>query len=109
LINDQQVTSNIEIGQIEILDTFSFFEIDKSFESQTLNAFQENDPEFSGRSVSVEITKKQRSGRGSDRRGGGKGKRKSNKQSNDFSGFGRKRRSGNSQYGKDTSSRKRRR
>ena len=32
LINEQKITSNIEIGQIEILDTFSFFELDKNFE-----------------------------------------------------------------------------
>ena len=41
LINDQKITNNIEIGAIDILDTFSFFEIDKKFEEQTLSAFAE--------------------------------------------------------------------
>jgi ATP-dependent RNA helicase DeaD len=111
LINDQKIASNIEIGQIEILDTFSFFEIDKTYEDQAITAFQENGPEFSGRSVNVEITKKQRSGRGGDRRGGGGGKRKrtANKPEGDFSGFGRKRRKSSNQFDKDTSARKRRR
>ena len=34
LINDQKITDNIEIGAIDILDTFSFFEIDKKFEGR---------------------------------------------------------------------------
>ena len=69
LINDQKITDNIEIGAIDILDTFSFFEIDKKFEEQTLNSFSENQPEFSGRGVNIEITKKERGG---GRRRGGK-------------------------------------
>ncbi|NJB83395.1 DEAD/DEAH box helicase [Wenyingzhuangia aestuarii] len=72
LINDQNITNNVEIGQIEILDTFSFFELDKNFEKETIEAFLSNSPEFEGRSVNVEITKKRRSGggggRGGDRR-----------------------------------------
>ena len=104
LINDQNITKNIEIGQIEILDTFSFFELDKTFENQTITAFQENDPDFGGRTVNVEITKKQRSGRGGgDRKGGGR-RKKSKRSDGDFSGFGRKRREGGAQYGKNTSS-----
>ena len=62
LINDQKITDNIEIGAIDILDTFSFFEIDKKFEEQTLSAFADNQPEFSGRGVNIEITKKERGG-----------------------------------------------
>ena len=34
LINDQKITDNIEIGAIDILDTFSFFEIDKNLKSK---------------------------------------------------------------------------
>ena len=66
LINDQKITNNIEIGAIDILDTFSFFEIDKKFQEQTLSSFAENQPEFSGRGVNIEITKKER---GDGRRG----------------------------------------
>ncbi|WP_405604485.1 DEAD/DEAH box helicase [Polaribacter sp. Asnod1-A03] len=71
LINDQNIGDKIEIGAIDILDTFSFFEIDKNFEDQTLEAFSSNQPDFDGRSVNVEITKKDRSG-GGRRRGGKK-------------------------------------
>jgi ATP-dependent RNA helicase DeaD len=84
LINDQKITDNIEIGAIDILDTFSFFEIDKKFEEQTLNSFSENQPEFSGRGVNIEITKKERGG---GRRRGGK-RPFGNK---DGGGFGRRR------------------
>ena len=70
LINDQNIGDKIEIGAIDILDTFSFFEIDKNFEDKTLDAFSSNQPDFDGRSVNVEITKKERSGGG--RRGGRK-------------------------------------
>ena len=93
LINDQKITDNIEIGAIDILDTFSFFEIDKKFEEETLSTFSNNQPEFSGRGVNIEITKKERGvGGGGARRGrkpfgnkdgGGFGKRRS---SEGFSG-----------------------
>jgi ATP-dependent RNA helicase DeaD len=82
LINEQNIGDKVEIGSIDILDTFSFFEIDKNFEDKTLEAFSSNQPDFGGRSVNIEITKKERSGGG--RRGGKKpfGKK-------DGGGFGR--------------------
>jgi len=81
LINEQEITNNVEIGQIEILDTFSFFELDKNFTDETISSFQ--GAEFNGRTVNVEITeKKKRSGGGrrndrrrSDRRGGSEERR----------------------------------
>lgn len=75
LINEQEITNNIEIGQIEILDTFSFFELDKNFTDETVDAF--TDTSFNGRNVNVEITeKKKRSGGGKrDRRRGGEERR----------------------------------
>jgi hypothetical protein len=83
-----KIGDKIEIGAIDILDTFSFFEIDKNFEQKTLEAFSDNQPDFDGRSVNVEITKKERSGGG--RRGGKKpfGKKDG--------GFGRRRSAENS-------------
>jgi ATP-dependent RNA helicase DeaD len=74
LINEQKIANNIEIGQIEILDTFSFFELDKNFEKETLAAFtRDSNIEFEGRGVNVEITEKKRAGsRGGSRGGGGK-------------------------------------
>lgn len=92
LINDQRITDNIEIGAIDILDTFSFFELDKNFEAETLSAFEEKDPEFNGRRVNIEITKKERSGSGGGgnrRRSGGGDRNRSS--SNSDGGFGRRR------------------
>jgi ATP-dependent RNA helicase DeaD len=88
LINDQNIGNKVEIGSIDILDTFSFFEIDKNFEEATLSAFLENEPDFDGRSVNVEITKKERGGSGS-RRGGGS--RKPFGKKDGGGGFGRRR------------------
>lgn len=72
LINEQEIEKNIEIGQIEILDTFSFFELDKNFTQETIAAFTDNDVSFEGRGVNVEITEKKRAGsRGGRRRSNG--------------------------------------
>ena len=99
LINDQQITEALDIGAIDILDTFSFFEVDKNFEQETLAAFEANQPKFSGRSVNIEITKKEKStGRRKGRRpfkdrGNKKGKRYGDQRRNynPAAGFGRKR------------------
>lgn len=87
LINDQNIGDKIDIGSIDILDTFSFFEIDKGYEEKTLEAFAANQPEFEGRGVNIEITKKERGG------GSGGGRRRSKKPfgNKDGGGFGRRR------------------
>jgi len=86
LINDQNIGDKIDIGSIDIMDTFSFFEIDKSFEEKTLEAFAANQPEFEGRGVNVEVTKKERGG------GSGGGRRRGKKPfGNKDGGFGRRR------------------
>jgi ATP-dependent RNA helicase DeaD len=103
LINDQNITEALDIGAIDILDTFSFFEVDKNFEQETLAAFDANRPEFSGRSVNIEITKKEKPTGGGGRRkgrrpfkdgGGNRGRRGGDRQRNNnpSAGFGRKRR-----------------
>jgi ATP-dependent RNA helicase DeaD len=89
LINEQNIGDKVEIGSIDILDTFSFFELDKNFEDKALEAFASNQPDFGGRSVNIEITKKERSG------GGRRGGRKPFGNKKDGGGFGR-RRSGDS-------------
>lgn len=88
LINDQNIGDKIDIGSIDILDTFSFFEVDKNYEEKTLAAFVANQPEFEGRGVNVEVTKKERGG-GS----GGGGRRRGKKPfgNKDGGGFGRRR------------------
>lgn len=69
LINDQEITKSIEIGKIEILRSFSFFELDKNFEKETLDAFKNNKVVFNGRKVNVELTQKpKKGGRGRGRK-----------------------------------------
>jgi ATP-dependent RNA helicase DeaD len=99
LINDQEIGDKIEIGAIDILDTFSFFEVDKAYEAKTLEAFDVNQPDFDGRSVNVEITKKERSGGG--RRSGKKPFAKKD------GGFGRRRNSEKSSKRSDDRGRRR--
>ena len=100
LINDQEIGDKIEIGAIDILDTFSFFEVDKNYEEKTLEAFAANQPDFDGRSVNVEVTKKERSGGGSSRRG----KKPFDKKDG---GFGRRRNNENLPKGSDDRGRRR--
>jgi ATP-dependent RNA helicase DeaD len=56
LINDQTHTRDIEVGKIEIMRKFSFFEIDNDHESTVLKAFEKH-CEFDGVQVSVELSK----------------------------------------------------
>ncbi|MBJ2175463.1 DEAD/DEAH box helicase [Aureibaculum sp. A20] len=93
LINENLKKSDVEIGQIEILKSFSFFEIDKAFAEQAVEAFQH--AEFEGRSVIVEVTTKPKGGggrRSGKKRSFGGGDRNSG-------GGGRERRSGGSSGG----------
>jgi len=64
LINENLNKSDVEIGQIEILKSFSFFEIDKTYADTILKAF--TNAEYNGRSVIVEVTTKPK-GRDRDR------------------------------------------
>ena len=98
LINDQNIGDKVEIGSIDILDTFSFFEIDKNFEEKTLEAFASNQPDFEGRSVNIEITKKERSG------GGKRGGRKPFGGKKEGGGFGRRREGSSSSRRSDSGS-----
>ena len=103
LINNQNIGDKIEIGAIDILDTFSFFEIDKNFEEETLAAFSANKSEFEGRSVNIEITKKERSGGG--RRGSSGHKKRRNDRNNTSGGFGRRRNNSSSRKSSSNSNR----
>lgn len=123
LINDQKIGDKVEIGAIDILDTFSFFEIDKNFEGDTLEAFAANSPDFNGRNVNVEVTKTDRGsggrgrGRGSRRDGGRRdggrkgqfsGKRRSNDET-PSKGFGRRRSDSSNKKGQNSENFSRRR
>ena len=73
LINEQTRNRNIEIGKIEILRNFSFFEVDTQFESLVLETFK--DAQRDGVDLDVQISKPE-PGRGGDRggsRGGNRG------------------------------------
>ena len=52
LINDVLPTQNVEIGKIEILKNFSFFDVDSKYEKEVLQAFKGT--EFRGESLKVE-------------------------------------------------------
>ncbi|QTV07083.1 DEAD/DEAH box helicase [Faecalibacter bovis] len=73
LINEQTRNRNIEIGKIEILRNFSFFEVDTQFESLVMESFANSQRD--GVDLDVQISKPEpgRDGgsRGGDRRGGG--------------------------------------
>ncbi|NNC70038.1 MAG: DEAD/DEAH box helicase [Flavobacteriaceae bacterium] len=91
-INENLNKRDVEIGQIEILKNFSFFEVDKNYEEAILKSFRNT--EFEGRGVIVEVTKKQKQRSRSGKRGGfGGGRRsggfKKGNQSFSFQGGGR--------------------
>jgi ATP-dependent RNA helicase DeaD len=56
LINDKTKTRDMEVGKIEILKSFSFFEIEKKHETAVLKAF-EGGERFDGTLITVEISK----------------------------------------------------
>jgi ATP-dependent RNA helicase DeaD len=60
LINRETETANINIGKINIMDSFSFFEADLHFKDTILAAFR-GKIKFRGRSVKVEIAKPKKS------------------------------------------------
>ncbi len=66
LINENIKKRNVEIGQIEILKNFSFFELDKNYTDDVLESFQNT--YFNNRSIIVEVTNKSKSGGGNRRR-----------------------------------------
>ncbi|WP_313373822.1 DEAD/DEAH box helicase [Chishuiella sp.] len=70
LINEQTRNRNIEIGKIEILRNFSFFEVDTQFESLVLESFKS--AQRDGVDLDVQISKPEprRGGGDGDRRGG---------------------------------------
>ena len=56
LLNEQSRNRNIEIGKIDIMRKFSFFEIETKHESDVLEAFKGN-VEFEGEKVTLDISK----------------------------------------------------
>ena len=55
MINQNLPGKNVEIGSIEVLKGFSFFEVDKRFENDVLKAFK--DAKYKGQRVGIDIAK----------------------------------------------------
>ena len=81
LINECIRKRDVEIGRIEILKSFSFFEIDKSFKQDILEKM--NDATFNDRHVIVEVTSAQKKTRSHNKKN--KWGRKNSKSDSDFS------------------------
>ena len=58
LINQQMPGKNVEIGSIEVLKGFSFFELDNRFEKDIIKAFK--NARFKGQKVNIEIANKKK-------------------------------------------------
>ena len=55
LINQNMPGKNVEIGSIEVLKGFSFFEIDKRYENDAIKSFK--DARYKGQKIGIEIAK----------------------------------------------------
>ena len=86
MVNDYTGVRNIDIGAMEILKNFSFFEADSNYAKQILKGF--DGKVFNKRPISVEVAEKRKNdnrsggasrGNSGERRGGGRpfNKRKS--------------------------------
>lgn len=62
LINDQTQMRDINIGKIDILDSFSFFEVENKYEEAILNGFA--GCKYKGMNISVELSKEKKSSSG---------------------------------------------
>lgn len=76
LINEYTGTNDIEVGDIEILKNFSFFETDINYTDIILESFK--DKKFKSRDIGVEIASKKRTGK----KPSSKGKRENDKSVN---------------------------
>jgi len=111
LINENMESNDVEIGQIEILKSFSFFEIDKAFADKVIGAFR--NAQFNGRSVIVEVTTKPKQrNRSRSKKRFGSGERRGGNGFNDrkrsSGGYGDKKKSRKYSDSKPTSRRSRR-
>jgi len=63
MVNETTRMRDIKIGKIDIMDSFSFFEVESTFENEILAAFE--DYKYKGMNVVVEISKEKKSKRSS--------------------------------------------
>lgn len=73
VINEQVGYKNTPVGRIDIMEKFAFFEVEKKFEQEILNAFK--DAQIDGKRVAVEVAQPDNKGGGGsrERRSGGGG------------------------------------
>jgi ATP-dependent RNA helicase DeaD len=73
VINEQVGHKNTPVGRIDIMEKFAFFEVEKKFEQEILNAFK--DAQIDGKRVAVEVAQPDNKGGGGsrERRSGGGG------------------------------------
>ncbi len=92
MLNKYLNEHHFAIGQIEILKSFSFFEVEKTVESAILSNL--NEQVFNGRAIKVEVTaspkNKSRSFSRDGRNRGGRGNRNDRRAHNDTGGFNKK-------------------
>lgn len=104
LVNEATGERNIEIGRIDVMKSFSFFEIDKQYSDKVLEGL--SSAVFEGVNVSSEIANEKPSGGGSGRdsrrSGGGSGRdsRRSGGDRRSSGGRSEGRSSGNDRYGR---------
>jgi ATP-dependent RNA helicase DeaD len=55
IVNQHLPNKNVEIGDIEVMKSFSFFEVDRRYEKQILNAFQ--NAKYNGKRMGLDIAK----------------------------------------------------
>ena len=100
LVNESTRERNIPIGKIDIMKSFSFFEIDMQYTDKVLKGL--NNAVFEGVNVSSEIAKERSSGGGSDR-DSGRGDRRSSGRSRDRDRERPDKRRAGSEYAKKSS------
>jgi len=61
MINDHTKDRDINIGAIEVKDSFSFFEVGEKYSTKVLNSFQNT--KFKGRRIRVEVAEEKNGGR----------------------------------------------
>jgi len=105
IINDNTRTRNIEVGKIDLMKRFSFFEVDKKFEKEIIEGFK--NASFRGTKISVELSNARPENTDKDDSGYGK-RRKRNKKSGEKSFSSSKRSASRKNRSTDRNNRKRR-
>jgi ATP-dependent RNA helicase DeaD len=107
LVNEATGENNIEIGRIDVMKSFSFFEIDKQHTDKVLDVL--NEAVFEGVSVSTEIAKERQAGGGGgdrdSRRGGDSRSSGGGDRGRSSGGRSERRSSGGDRYGRSSSGR----